>query len=63
MTPAPGDTLLADLVAFGRLLRAGGAEVGPGRVADAVRGLDAVGLRDDRDVYFTLRQTLVSHRE
>ena len=63
MTPAPGDTLLADLVGFGRLLRAGGAEVGPGRLADAVRGLDAVGLRDDRDVYFTLRQTLVSHRE
>ena len=31
--------------------------------ADAVRGLDAVGLRDERDVYFTLRQTLVSHRD
>lgn len=58
-----GDALLRDLVSFGRLLRAVGAEVGPGRVADAARGLDAVGLRDRRDVYFTLRQTLVSHRE
>ena len=58
-----GEAFLGDLVALGRLLRAGGAEVGPGRVADAVRGLDAVGLHDDRDVYFTLRQTLVSHRD
>ena len=58
-----GDALIRDLVSFGRLLRAVGAEVGPGRVADALRGLDAVGLRDHRDVYFTLRQTLVSHRE
>ena len=60
---AGGHAFLRDLVSFGRLLRAGGAEVGPGRVADAVRGLDAVGLEDRRDVYFTLRQTLVSHRE
>jgi hypothetical protein len=60
---AAGDAFLRDLVSFGRLLRASGAEVGPGRVADAVRGLDAVGLRDRRDVYFTLRQTLVSHRD
>jgi uncharacterized protein with von Willebrand factor type A (vWA) domain len=58
-----GDALLRDLVSFGRLLREGGAEVGPGRIADATRGLDAVGLGDRRDVYFTLRQTLVSHRE
>ena len=58
-----GGALLADLVSFGRLLRSGGAEVGPGRLADAVRGLAAVGLADRRDVYFTLRQTLVSHRE
>ena len=35
-----------DLVSFGRLLRSGGAEVGPGRLADAVRGLAAVGLAD-----------------
>lgn len=56
-------TFLQDLVSFGRSLRAEGAEVGPGRTADAVRALDAVGLRDRRDVYFALRQTLVSHRD
>ena len=58
-----GNAILRDLVSFGRMLRAGGAEVGPGRVADAARALDAVGLRDSRDVYFALRQTLVSHRD
>jgi hypothetical protein len=57
------DVFLRDLVSFGRDLRAGGAEVGPGRIADAVRALDAVGLQDRRDVYFALRQTLVSHRD
>ena len=58
-----GDEFLHDLVSFGRVLRAGGVEVGPGRVADAVLALDAVGLRNGRDVYFALRQTLVSHRD
>ncbi|HLG07322.1 MAG TPA: VWA domain-containing protein [Gaiellaceae bacterium] len=58
-----GDAFLSDLVSFGRLLREAGAEVGPGRIADAVRALDAVGLDDSRDVYFALRQALVSHRD
>jgi hypothetical protein len=62
-TPSGEEAFVRDLVAFGRVLRSGGAEVGPGRVADALRGLEAVGLGDRRDVYFTLRQTLVSHRE
>jgi uncharacterized protein with von Willebrand factor type A (vWA) domain len=55
--------LVADLASFGRRLRAGGAEVGPRRLADALRALDAVGLADERDVYFALRQTLVSRRD
>src|SRR5436853_352110 len=40
-----------------------GLEVGPGRVADALKGLDAVDLPRQDDVYWTLRQTLVSRRE
>jgi uncharacterized protein with von Willebrand factor type A (vWA) domain len=51
------------VVVFGRVLREGGLEVGPGRVADALRGLDAVDLARQDDVYWTLRQTLVSRRE
>ena len=45
------------------MLREGGLEVGPGRIADALRGLDAVDLARQDDVYWTLRQTLVSRRE
>jgi uncharacterized protein with von Willebrand factor type A (vWA) domain len=51
------------VVVFGRVLREGGLEVGPGRIADALRGLDSVDLRRRDDVYWTLRQTLVSRRE
>jgi uncharacterized protein with von Willebrand factor type A (vWA) domain len=57
------DALLEGLVGFGRSLRDEGAEVGPGRIVEAARALDAVGLRDRRDVYFALRQTLVSHHD
>jgi hypothetical protein len=51
------------VVTFGRVLREAGIEVGPGRVADAVLGLDSIDLTRQEDVYFTLRQTLVSRRE
>jgi uncharacterized protein with von Willebrand factor type A (vWA) domain len=51
------------LVTFGRVLREAGLEVGPARISDALRGLDAVELASREDVYWTLRQTLVSRRE
>jgi uncharacterized protein len=51
------------VVVFGRVLREGGLEVGPGRVATALRGLDRIDLARQDDVYWTLRQTLVSRRE
>jgi uncharacterized protein len=57
------DALVRHVVVFGRVLRAAGLEVGPGRVADALRGLDAVELERQEDVYWTLRQTIVSRRE
>ena len=37
--------------------------MGPGRVADALAGLDTVGVTSRDDVYWTLRQTLVSRVE
>jgi uncharacterized protein len=51
------------VVTFGRILREAGLEVGPGRVADALTGLDLVNLANRDDVYWTLRQTLVSRWE
>jgi uncharacterized protein with von Willebrand factor type A (vWA) domain len=55
-----GNAIVRHVVTFGRVLREVGIEVGPGRIVDAVRGLDAVDLTRQEDVYFTLRQTLVS---
>src|SRR5512134_1084194 len=57
------DALVRHVVTFGRVLREAGIEVGPGRVADALRGLDAVDLAHQPDVYWTLRQTLVSRHD
>lgn len=51
------------VVVFGRVLREAGLEVGPRRLADALRGLDAIDLASSEDVYWTLRQTLVSRFE
>jgi uncharacterized protein with von Willebrand factor type A (vWA) domain len=51
------------VVTFGRVLREAGLEVGPGRVIDALQGLDAVELERRDDVYWALRQTLVSRAD
>jgi uncharacterized protein with von Willebrand factor type A (vWA) domain len=55
-----GSALVRQVVTFGRVLREAGLEVGPGRVSDALHGLDTVDLARRDDVYWTLRQTLVS---
>ena len=59
----PADSLVRHVVVFGRVLREAGLEVGPGRIADALRGLDTVDLVRQEDVYWTLRQTIVSKVE
>jgi len=58
-----GDVLVRHVVTFGRVLREVGLEVGPGRLADALTGLDTVDLTSQDDVYWTLRTTLVSRVE
>jgi uncharacterized protein len=55
--------LVRQVVTFGRVLREAGLEVGPGRIQDALCGLDAVGVGHRDDVYWTLRQTLVSRAD
>ena len=57
------DAVVRHVVTFGRVLREAGLEVGPGRLADALTGLDYVDLTRQDDVYWTLRQTLVSRHE
>jgi uncharacterized protein with von Willebrand factor type A (vWA) domain len=51
------------VVTFGRVLREVGIEVGPGRIGDALKALAAVDLARQEDVYFALRQTLVSRQD
>ena len=57
------EPIVRQVVTFGRVLREAGLEVGPGRISDAMTGLDAVGLERRDDVYWTLRQTLVSRAD
>jgi uncharacterized protein with von Willebrand factor type A (vWA) domain len=45
------------------VLREGGLEVGPGRIADALRGLDHVDLASRDNVYWTLRATFVTRHD
>ncbi len=59
----PGNAVVRHVVTFARILREAGLEVGPGRVADALNGLDSVELARQDDVYWALRTTLVSRRE
>jgi uncharacterized protein len=59
----PGDAVTRKLVTFGRILREAGMEVGPGRLQDALRGLEVVDLADREQVYHALRCTLVSRHE
>jgi hypothetical protein len=58
-----GEAIVREVVGLGRALREAGLEVGPGRLADSLRGLDAVDLTRRSDVYWALRTTLVSRYE
>src|SRR5260370_32865148 len=55
--------LLANLMHFGRTLRAAGLPVGPGKVLDAVAAVEAVGISDRRDFYWTLHAVFVNRAD
>jgi uncharacterized protein with von Willebrand factor type A (vWA) domain len=63
MITAAGDGLVRRITGFGRVLREAGAEVGPGRLQDALLALETVDLRSRDEVYWALRCTLVSHQK
>ena len=58
-----GDAIVRKLVTFGRILREAGLEVGPGRLQDGLRALDAVRLDDRDEVYHALRCAIVSRHD
>ena len=55
--------LAANVVHFARALRKAGLPVGPGRVTDAIRAVEAAGFTDKRDFYWTLHACFVSRPE
>ena len=55
--------LVANLVHFVRALRKAGLRTGTGRVADAVRALEAAGFTDRADFYHVLEACFVSRAE
>jgi uncharacterized protein with von Willebrand factor type A (vWA) domain len=61
MSSEPG--VVRQVVTFGRCLREGGLEIGPGRLADALTGLSHVDVTRTDDVYWTLRATLVTRAD
>lgn len=62
-TATGGGQLAANVMLFARLLRRAGMVLGTGRVLDAVRALEAVGVARRDDVYWALHAALVSRRE
>ncbi|NNK78793.1 MAG: VWA domain-containing protein [Litoreibacter sp.] len=55
--------LAANITWFARALRAAGVPVGPGRVIDAIRAVEAAGFSHRQDFYFTLQACFVSRPE
>ena len=61
---AGGDgALVANLMHFARLLRGAGLPIGPGRIAEAVRAVQAAGLSSRNDFYWTLHAVFVNRRD
>jgi uncharacterized protein with von Willebrand factor type A (vWA) domain len=63
LNPEPSGKLLHNLVLFGRLLRALGLDVNPGRMIDLAQALAYVEIGRKPDFYFTARSLLVHKRE
>jgi uncharacterized protein len=59
----PDGRLIANLMHFGRTLRAAGLPVGPGKVLDAVAAVEAVGITNRSDFYWALHSVFVNRAD
>jgi uncharacterized protein len=59
---APG-RLVENLMFFGRTLRAAGLPIGPGRVIEALRAVEAIGIGRRDDFYWTLHSVFVNRQD
>ena len=55
--------LVRNITHFARALRKAGLPIGPGRVIDAIRAVEAAGFTDKRDFYWTLHACFVNRPE
>ena len=55
--------LALNVMHFARALRVAGLPVGPARVVEALRAIDAVGIGSREDLYWTLHAVLVNRRD
>jgi hypothetical protein len=62
-TPQPPGRLPENLMHFARALRAAGLPLGPGTVLDAVRAVQAAGITDREDFYWTLHAVFVNRHK
>ncbi len=58
-----GSRLAANVMHFGRILRAAGLPVGTGKILDAVGAVREVGVTDRRDFYWALHAVFVNRRD
>ena len=60
---AGGGRFARNVMHFARALRAAGLPVGPGRVLEALRAVEAVGFERREDLYWTLHAVFVNRRD
>ena len=62
-SPAGSGRFARNVMHFARALRAAGLPVGPGRVIEALRAVEAVGFASRQDLYWTLHSVFVNRRD
>ncbi len=61
--PIEPGKFIANIMHFGRCLRAAGLPVGPGKVLEAIRAVEAIGIGTREDFYWTLHAVFVNRRD
>jgi len=61
--PVPASRLVENLMFFARTLRAAGLPIGPGRVIEALRAVQTVGIGRRDDFYWTLHAVFVNRQD
>ena len=62
-SPESGGRLYQNIMYFARCLRAAGMPIGPGSVLNALQAVEAVGIENRRDFYWTLHAVFVTKHD